>query len=155
MSPPFKIWVDADACPGPVKNILTRAALRLSVTTIFVANKDLMLPQSPLLITIRVGKGADVVDAYIAKEAHNGDLAVTQDIPLAAQLVAKGAVVLSPHGEVFTTDNVGERLSIRNFIHDLREDGVMTRGPSPFTQVASQRFANARDRELARMLPRA
>jgi uncharacterized protein YaiI (UPF0178 family) len=150
----FRIWVDADACPGPVKEIVVRAALRLGIPTIFVANKDIQLPASPLLSSVRVAKGADVVDAHIAEAAQAGDLAVTQDIPLAAQLVPKGVVVLSPHGEVFTAENVRERLSIRNFMHDLRQDGVITRGPAAFGNAARQAFANALDRELARAMRR-
>lgn len=152
--PTFRIWVDADACPGPVKEIVVRAALRLGIPAIFVANKDIQLPTSPLLSSVRVAKGADVVDAHIAEAARGGDLAVTQDIPLAAQLVPKGVIVLSPHGEVFTPENVRERLSIRNFMHDLRQDGVITSGPAAFGNAARQAFANALDRELARALRR-
>lgn len=151
---PLRIWVDADACPGPVKEIVIRAALRLAIPTIFVANKDIALPSNPLLTSIRVGKGADVVDAHIAEQALAGELAVTQDIPLAAQLVARGVVVLSLHGEVFTEDNVRERLSIRNFMHDLREEGVRTSGPAPYGQVQRNAFANALDRELTRLRQR-
>ena len=146
----FCVWVDADACPGAVKDMVVRACLKHSVDAVFVANKDIQLPSSPHLKAIRVPKGPDVVDAYIAEQGRSGDLAITQDIPLAAQLVARGVATISPYGETFTDDSVGERLSIRNFMHDLREEGVRTSGPAPFGPVQRQRFANAFDRILSR-----
>lgn len=146
----FRIWVDADACPGPVKEVVMRACQKHAITAVFVANKDILLPASPHLTAVRVEKGPDVVDAFIAERAQAGDLAITQDIPLAAQLVARGVVTMSPYGETFSEENVGERLSIRNFMHDLREDGVRTQGPAPFGPVQRQRFANAFDRALSR-----
>jgi len=148
--PPFTVWVDADACPGPVKDMVVRACLKHAVPAIFVANKDILLPASPHLTAVRVAKGADVVDAHLAEHARAGDLAITQDIPLAAQLVARGVITISPYGETFSDENVGERLSIRNFMHDLREEGVRTRGPAPFGPVQRQHFANAFDRALSR-----
>lgn len=150
----MKIWVDADACPGPVKEIVIRAAERRSVAAVFVANKVIALPSSPWLSTIRVEKGADVVDAYIIEHAATGDLAISQDIPLAAELVPRGVAVLSPHGELFDAENIRERLSIRNFMHQVREDGVITGGPAPYGDKSRQRFADAFDRELTRAMRR-
>lgn len=150
--PPLTVWVDADACPGPIKEILVRAAQRKSVRTVFVANKFIALPDHPCLATIRVGSGADVTDAHIVEIAHRGDLVISHDIPLAAQLVENGVTVIDPRGELYSAENVRERLSIRNFMHDLREDGVRTSGPAAFGQRASQAFANTYDRELTRAL---
>ncbi len=147
----MKIWVDADACPGPVRDILLRASQRLRVAIVFVANKRLTLPRTELVSTVQVGAGLDVADRHIAESAQRGDLAVTQDIPLAAQLVPRGVVVLDPRGELFTEENIAERLSVRNFMQELRESGVMTGGPSGFSAQDRQQFAAALDRELARL----
>ena len=148
----MKIWVDADACPGPVRDILLRAAQRLKIATVFVANKRLTLPRSELVSSVQVGAGLDVADNYIASSAQAGDLAVTQDIPLAALLVPKGVVVLDPRGELFTEENIAERLSVRNFMQEMRESGVMTGGPSGFSAQDRQEFAATLDRELTRLL---
>ena len=126
----LKIFVDADACPAAVKEIVVRAAERLAVSAIFVANKDIRLPPSRHVSTVRVAMGLDVADGYIARSASAGDLAITADIPLAAALVARGAVVLDLRGTVYTEENVGEALAVRNFHHELREGGVVTGGPS-------------------------
>lgn len=150
----MRIWIDADACPGPVKEIVVRAATRLQVPVVFVANQPVALPRSPLFSMVVVGRGLDVADAHIAERAEAGDLAVTQDIPLAAQLVEKGVVTLSPHGDVFTEEDVRERLSVRDFMHELREAGVTTGGPKAFGPQARQRFAAAFDRELSRLVRR-
>lgn len=150
----MRIWVDADACPGPVRDILLRASQRLKVPTVFVANRGLSLPRSELVSTVQVGAGLDVADQHIATSAQKGDLAVTQDIPLAALLVPRGVVVLDPRGELFTEENISERLSVRNFMHELRESGVMTGGPGGFSAQDKQRFAAALDRELSRLLRR-
>ena len=148
----MKIWVDADACPGPVRDILLRAAQRLQIPTVFVANKRLTLPRSELISTVQVGAGLDVADSYIAAAAQAGDLAVTQDIPLAAQLVPKSVVVLDPRGELFTEENIAERLSVRNFMQELRDSGVTTGGPSGFSAQDRQQFAATLDRELTRLI---
>jgi len=148
----MKIWVDADACPGPVKEIILRAAERLKVLVVFVANKPLVLPRSELFSTVQVGKGLDVADAYVSANAQRGDLAVTQDIPLAAALVKKGVVVMDVRGEPFTEDNIDERLSVRNFMQGLREGGVVTGGPAGFGPQDRQRFAGTFDRELSRLV---
>lgn len=148
----MRIWIDADACPGPVKEIVLRAATRLSIPVVFVSNHMLTLPLSPLISQVVVPKGLDVADAHIVDSVAAGDLAVTQDIPLAALLVERGVVTLDPRGDVHTAETVGERLSMRDFMTDLREAGVMSGGPKPFGPKDRQRFASAFDRELSRLL---
>jgi len=145
-----KIWVDADACPAAIKEVIVRGAERLAVPAVFVANKHVGLPRSTCATAVRVAAGPEVVDDYIARHAEASDLVVTQDIPLASVLVSKGVTVLSPRGELHTEGNIGERLSIRNFMHDAREAGVITPGPHSFGQKEKQRFSNTFDRELTR-----
>ncbi len=149
-----KIFVDADACPAAVKEIVIRAAERLAVSAIFVANKNIQLPPSRHVSTVRVAMGLDVADGYIAKSAKAGDLAITADIPLAAALVARGVVVLDLRGTVYTEENVGEALALRNFHHELREGGVVTGGPSGFGPKQAREFAGAFDRELSKAMRR-
>lgn len=151
---PLKIFVDADACPAAVKDIVIRAAERLAVSAIFVANKNIRLPASRHVSTARVAMGLDVADGYIVKSAQAGDLAITADIPLAAALVARGVVVLDLRGTVYTEENVGEALALRNFHHELREGGVATGGPSGFGAREAREFAGAFDRELSKALRR-
>lgn len=148
----MKIFVDADACPSAVKDIVIRAAERLAVRTIFVANKNIRLPASRNVSSVRVTMGLDVADGYIAGAAEAGDLAVTADIPLAAALVARGVVVLDLRGTVYTAENVGEALALRNFHQELREGGVATGGPSGFGPKQAREFAGAFDRELSKAL---
>jgi hypothetical protein len=148
----MRIFVDADACPAAVKEIVVRAAQRLAVSAIFVANKTIRLPASRYVSTVRVAMGLDVADGYIAKAAENGDLAITADIPLAAALVERGAVVLDPRGTVYSAENVGEALALRNFHHELRDSGVETGGPSGFGPKQARQFAAAFDRELSKAL---
>lgn len=146
----MKIWVDADACPAPIKELVIRTARRLRISTIFVANKRIGVPDSAYIATIRLEKDPEAVDEYIAQAAEAGDLAVTQDIPLASALIPKGVSVMTPRGELFTEENIRERLSIRNFMQDIREAGTITPGPRPFSQKDKQRFSDALDRELTR-----
>ena len=148
----MRIFVDADACPAAVKEIVVRAAQRLAVGAIFVANKTIRLPASRYVSTVRVAMGLDVADGYIAKSAEAGDLAITADIPLAAALVERGAVVLDPRGTVYSAENVGEALALRNFHHELRDSGVETGGPSGFGPKQARQFAAAFDRELSKAL---
>ncbi len=148
----MKILVDADACPGPVKEIVIRAAERLAVSAIFVANKNIRLQPSRHVSSVRVAMGLDVADGYIARSASAGDLAITADIPLAAALVARGAVVLDLRGTVYTQENVGEALALRNFHQELRESGVETGGPGEFGAKQARAFAGAFDRELSKAL---
>lgn len=148
----MRIWIDADACPGAVKDIVLRAVERVQVKVVFVANTPLRLPVSEWVSSVVVGKGLDVADAYLASLAQRGDLAVTQDIPLAAALVKKGVVTLDVRGEPFTEDTIDERLSMRNFMQELRESGVAAEGPRPFGPQDKQRFASSFDRELSRLV---
>ena len=150
----MRIWIDADACPGPIKELIIRAARRLKIPAVFVANKFISLPDSAYVSTVRVGMGPEVVDEYIAQHAESCDLAVTQDIPLAAALVPKGAIVINPRGELYTEENIRERLSIRNFMQDIREAGGTTPGPRQFGQREKQRFSDTLDRELTKCLRR-
>jgi len=148
----MKIWIDADACPAPVKEIVLRAVERLKVKAVFVANKRIDLPRSEFASIVHVPHGLDVADAHINANAQKGDLAVTQDIPLAALLVKKGVVTLDVRGEPFTEDSIDERLSVRNFMQELREGGIATGGPAGFGPQDKQRFAASFDRELTRLL---
>jgi hypothetical protein len=150
-----KIWVDADACPKAIKETIVRAANRLKVPAVFVANKPISLAISPYLSTVRVGQGLDVADGYIASSAQLGDLAVTADIPLAAALVAKKVVTLDPRGTVYDPESIGEVLAMRNFMHELREGGVETGGPKGFSPRDAQQFAATFDRELAKLIKNA
>ncbi len=146
----FQIWVDADACPNPIKEILFRVAKRLEIQTTLVANQELQIPASPYIKAIQVRAGFDVADNHIVEVLNPGDLVVTADIPLAAEAIAKGAVALNPRGEFYTESNIRERLSFRNFMDELRSGGVDTGGPPAFGQRDRQAFANQLDRFLAR-----
>ncbi|HXC37797.1 MAG TPA: YaiI/YqxD family protein [Burkholderiales bacterium] len=145
------IWVDADACPGPIKDILFRVAERLKLSLTLVANKPLRTPPSPYIRAIQVPQGFDVADERIAAEVAAGDLVVTADIPLAAAVIAKGGTVIDPRGEQFSTENIQERLALRNFMEQQRAAGVQTGGPAPFSARDQKAFADRLDRLLARM----
>jgi uncharacterized protein len=146
-----KIWVDADACPRAAKELLFRASARLGLPVCLVANRPLALPESSLITLALVPKGSDVADGYIAQHVAPGDLVITADIPLAAQVVARGAVALDPRGEVHTADTVGERLAVRDLMEELRWAGVATGGPAAYSPADRQRFAQSLDRLLQRM----
>lgn len=148
----MKIWIDADACPAAIKDIVLRAVERTQTPAVFVANKPIRLPISPFLSSAQVGAGLDVADQHIAAHAEKGDLAVTQDIPLAALLVKKGVVTLDVRGDLFSEENIDERLSVRNFMQELRESGVSTSGPKAFGAADKQHFASTFDRELSALL---
>jgi uncharacterized protein YaiI (UPF0178 family) len=149
---PLKIWVDADAAPKDVKDLVFRAARRLAIETVLVANQRLQTPPgNPLVSAVRVDGGADVADKYIADHADPGDLVVTQDVPLAAQLVPRRIAVLDPRGEEHTAETIGERLSVRDFMEQARIAGVVTGGPPPYDARAKQAFAAALDRVLTRL----
>lgn len=145
----MKIWVDADACPGAIKDIVFRAAERTKVPAVFVANQFLRLPPSLHVRSIQVPKGFDVADNHIAASVQAGDLVVTADIPLAAEVIAKQAHALNPRGELYTVENVRERLNMRDFMDTLRAGGVQTGGPPAFSKADAQAFANQLDRLLA------
>ncbi|UGB37342.1 YaiI/YqxD family protein [Frateuria soli] len=148
MSGPPQIWVDADACPGPVKEILFRAAERVQVMVTLVANQTLRTPSTRWVRAIRVAGGFDVADNEIVQRLAAGDLVVTQDIPLAAQAIDKGALALHPRGELYTRETIAQRLSMRNFMDELRGAGVDTGGPAAFHARDRQAFANQLDRWL-------
>ena len=147
----MKLWLDADATPREVKEICFRASERLHLDTILVANQRVQLPAGYAHLTaIRVDGGADVADFYIAEHAEAGDVAVTADIPLAALLVPKNVVVIDPRGAEYTAESIGERLSVRNFMDELRSSGIETGGPAAYGARERQAFANALDRALTR-----
>jgi uncharacterized protein len=145
----MQIWVDADACPGEIKMMLFRAANRAKIQVTLVANQVLAAPASPFIATIRVSGGMNIADRRILELAAPGDLVITADIPLAAEVVAKGAQALNPRGELYTDANVGERLAMRNLVDEMRGGGRVMRGPSNFTLRDRQAFANQLDRWLA------
>ncbi len=142
------IWVDADACPSVIKDILYRAAERVRVALILVANQPLRTPPSRYITTLQVAQGFDVADNEIARRVAPGDLVITADIPLAAQVIERGGHALNPRGEFYTPENIRERLGLRNFLDELRGSGVNTGGPAPFSQSDRQAFANQLDRFL-------
>ena len=144
------IWVDADACPLVIKEILYRAAERAQIQTTLVANKMLATPRSKFVRAIQVGQGFDVADAEIARRVEAGDLVVTADVPLAAQVIERGGHALNPRGEFYSPDNIRERLAMRDLLEKLRETGVQTGGPEPLGQSDRKRFGDALDRFLAR-----
>jgi uncharacterized protein YaiI (UPF0178 family) len=145
----MNIWVDADACPGAIKEILFRVAERLQIRTTLVANQMLRTPPSPWIHALQVPDGFDVADNEIVARVEPGDVVVTADIPLAASVLEKGGRVITPHGERYTADNIRERLSMRSFMEEMRAGGVNTGGPRPFSMADRQNFANALDRLLA------
>lgn len=143
-----QIWVDADACPKVIREILYRAADRLHIQVTLVANQRLQVPRSRHIRSIQVAAGFDVADNHIAQHAQPGDLVITADIPLAAEVVAKGCQALNPRGDLYTADNVRQHLNMRDFMDNLRSSGIDTGGPSSFSQVERQAFANQLDRLL-------
>jgi hypothetical protein len=146
----MKIWVDADACPAVIKDILFRAANRTQVPVTLVANKLLRVPPSPWIRALQVPAGFDVADQRIVQEAAAGDLVITADIPLAAQVIANGAWVLDPRGELLDAGNIEERLTLRNFMDGLRSSGVDTGGPPSFSAADRMAFAKRLDGLLAK-----
>jgi uncharacterized protein YaiI (UPF0178 family) len=144
------IWVDADACPGVIKDILYRAAQRASLQVTLVANRALQVPRSPWISMVQVPRGFDVADNHIVEVAVPGDLVITADIPLAAAVVGKGASALNPRGELYTKDNVQGLLDMRNFMDTLRSSGVETGGPPALSNSDRQTFAAQLDRWIAR-----
>jgi uncharacterized protein YaiI (UPF0178 family) len=144
------IWVDADACPVVIKEILYRVAERTKLPLTLVANQWLKTPPYPSIRAIQVPKGFDVADNYIVDQAVAGDLVITADIPLAAGAIDKGALALNPRGELYTKENIKQTLDMRNFMETLRNSGVETGGPPAFNQADRQNFANQLDRLLAK-----
>lgn len=146
------IWVDADACPNPVKDMLFRASQRVKIPVTLVANQPLSTPPSPLIKSIQVASGFDVADDYIVQQAQPEDLVITADIPLAAELVEKGANVINPRGERYTASNIRQRLNMRDFMEEMRSSGQVSGGPPPFSNNDKQAFGNALDRFLAQAI---
>jgi len=146
------LWIDADACPNLIKQIIIKQATRLEIPTTFVANQAVEIPAREGFTFILVEDGPDVADQYIIDNANEGDLVVTQDIPLAAELVAKKVMVINNHGGVLDTANVGSRLATRDVLQGLRDAGEMTGGPKPFGVKDKERFANSLDKWLHRLL---
>ena len=147
----MKLYIDADACPQLIKQIVFKAAIRTGYHLILVAHQFILIPEHPLIKAVRVTSGADVADDYIVEHVIAGDLVVTADIPLADRVITKGAVALNPRGMFYTKENIKERLSVRDFLHDARASGINTGGPKPLTQQDIRKFANALDRYLAKM----
>jgi hypothetical protein len=148
----MKIWVDADACPKVIKDILFRAAERTQVELILVANQVMQTPPSKFIKSLRVISGFDVADNEIVKKLDAGDLVITADIPLAAEVIERGGHALNPRGELYTTDNIKARLSMRDFMDTLRASGINTGGPSALGQSDRLAFANSLDKFLVRQV---
>ncbi|NDU92070.1 MAG: YaiI/YqxD family protein [Ferrovum sp.] len=146
----MQIWVDADACPGVIKEILFRAADRAAICATLVANTLLRVPPSPYIRALQVPRGFDVADNEIVKRLQSGDLVITADIPLASDVIAKGGHALNPRGEFYTSDTIEAQLTMRNFMDQLRGSGVDTGGPASFSQSDRQTFAKQLDKFLAR-----
>lgn len=145
----MQIWVDADACPKPIKEILFRAADRVEMPLTLVANRPLQTPKSRYIRSVVVPAGFDIADEAIVEQMRPGDLVITADIPLAAQVIDKGGHALNPRGELYDADNIRERLAMRDLMDELRGSGIDTGGPAPFSQQDRTAFANQLDRFLA------
>lgn len=140
---PYKIWIDADACPKAIKEILFKTSARLKIELCLVANAYQAIPHSPLITLTIVGRKLDEADQYIVDHLQSGELVITADIPLAAKVVEKEAFALNPRGELYTEENIGEILSMRDFMKELRDGGAITGGPSSFSPKDVEYFANA------------
>ena len=148
----MKIWVDADACPRAVKEVIFRAAERTQVAVVLVANTPVPLPNSPLVSQVRVPDGLNVADAHIAEQVDPADIVVTADVPLASLVVKKGALALDPRGRPYTEESIGSQLATRDLLHSLRSREVVHGGPAPYSPKDLQRFASAFDRWLTKKL---
>jgi uncharacterized protein len=146
----MKIWIDADACPKIVKEIVFRASQRTKTPLTLVANQYIPAPKSPLINSIQVKQGFDEADNYIVDHLDANDIVITADIPLASDAIDKGAVVINPRGELYTEENIKQRLSIRDLMEELRSTGEVSGGPSSYSQKDGQNFANCLDRLLAK-----
>ena len=144
----MQIWVDADACPRVIKEILFRAADRVAVQVTLVANQAIQAPRSRHIRSIQVASGFDVADNYIVQQAQAGDLVITADIPLASEVIDKGCLALNPRGDLYTVENIRQRLHMRDFMDTMRASGVDTGGPPAFSQADRMAFANQLDRLL-------
>jgi len=149
----MQIWIDADACPRPVKEIVFRASRRLAIPVVLVADRPVRTPASKLVTSVVVERGEDNADTWIVESLQAGDLVITADVPLAARAVERGATCINPRGELYTEENVRSSLSVRDFMAELRDSGIETGGPPPFGPKDVQRMANALDRILAQRRP--
>lgn len=148
---PFTIWVDADACPTVIKEILYRAAERKKLPLVLVANQSLRTPPSPYISSLTVSKGFDEADNEIVRRTAPGDLVITADIPLAADVLAKGGLALNPRGELYSTDTIKQKLTMRDFMETMRASGIQSGGPAPLNQGDRQAFANQLDKILQQL----
>ncbi|HXH30695.1 MAG TPA: YaiI/YqxD family protein [Bacteriovoracaceae bacterium] len=151
MDQPPRIWIDADACPKSIKEIVYRASYRLKLPVTLVANSYMAVPPGTLVTSIQVEKGSDMADHYIVEHVGAQDIVITADIPLAAFVVEKGALALDQRGELYTEENVRERLSMRDFMKDIRDSGVVTAGPAPYGSKDVERFSNSLNKILTRL----
>lgn len=147
----MQIWIDADACPNPIKEIIYRVANRKQIVTTLVANQWLNIPSSPYIKMQQVEKGFDIADNMIVKQVQANDLVVTSDIPLAADVLNEQANVLSPRGERYTVDTIKERLVMRDFMETMRASGVQSGGPTPFSVKDREQFANQLDKLITQL----
>lgn len=145
------IWVDADACPKVIKEILFKAANRVGIQLTLVANQPIPVPRSLHIKAVQVASGFDVADNYIVQESKSGDLVITGDIPLASEVIEKGCTAINPRGELYTQDNIRQRLNMRDFMDTLRGSGIDTGGPPALNQTDRRTFANQLDRLLAKL----
>lgn len=145
----MRLWVDADACPNVIKNILFRAAQRVEIPCILVANQAIAIPASKWIERKVVSAGFDVADNYIVEHLQDDDLVITADIPLASEVIDKGALAINPRGELYTRENIRQRLSMRDFMEQMRASGIQTQGPATFNQQDRMAFANTLDKLLA------
>jgi uncharacterized protein YaiI (UPF0178 family) len=146
------IWVDADACPAEIKDLVFRVSRRLSLPVSLVANRVMYVPASSLVTLVRVSKELDAADQYIIDHVTPNDVVITADLPLAAAVVARHAMAISPRGEVYTPENIPERLAVRNLMQELRTTGLVQGGPASLGPAEVQKFANALDRSLTKLL---
>jgi len=150
----MKIWVDADACPGVIKEILFRVAKRTGILVTLIANQKIHTPSSPFIQSVRVSSGFDIADNEIVKRVESGDLVITADLPLASEVIAKGGHALNPRGDLYTIDNIKEKVNMRDFMDTMRSSGINTGGPPPLNQRDRLNFANALDSFITRHLNR-
>jgi uncharacterized protein YaiI (UPF0178 family) len=148
----MQIWIDADACPNAAKEVVFRTSTRLKLPVCLVANRALSLPFSPYITLVQVPQGSDVADGYIVQHVAAGDIVITADIPLAAQVIEQGAVALDPRGEVHTADTIGDRLAMRNLMEELRWAGAVSGGPAAYSAVDRRHFSQALDRLVTQRL---
>jgi hypothetical protein len=146
------IWIDADSCPKDVRDVIVRAGTKRGIHCVFVANKKIPLPSAPFISFVKVPEGADQADSYIKEHLKSGDIVITRDILLAADLVPRGITVLNDRGEVFTRENIGEKVSLRNISLKLRQEGLLDNGDKTFGKKEIKAFADTFDRELTRKL---